>query len=244
MVFGKSGFNWSLLTRSNIAGLLWPLHEKLSKQKLSPQQFHSILTSYIQKHIPVKTKSLTSTKVDAGHVWVGGTYYSDYDQDQKKCIEILLVYKNKESLIDMSKQRYRRFCYTVADTILHEVIHMRQFRRRQFKNLPDYPSNASRSSQREEQSYIGNSDEIDAYSFNIACELMDSFNNDVTKVTDYLNLNQKGSRTKFNTWKMYLRAFNHDHDHVIIKRVKKKVIRYLPRAQEGKPFKSYDWICH
>jgi len=242
MRIDKLGFNWSLLTRDNIAGLVWSLKEKLTKNELSPQQFHSILTSHVQKHIPVRTKKVVDTKVDSGHVWVGGTYYSDYDQSREKCIEIWLVYKNKETSINLTKQRYRKLCYTIADTVLHEIIHMRQFRRRRFKDLPDYPSNASRSSQREEQSYIGNSDEIDAYSFNIACELMDTFNNDIPQVIEYLNLDQKGSRKIFNTWRMYLRAFDYDHDHPIIKRVKKKVIRYLPLAEIGKPYRNQDWI--
>jgi hypothetical protein len=41
---------------------------------------------------------------------------------------------------------------------------------------------------------------------------------------------------------MYLKAFNHDHNHVIIKRVKKKVIRYIPYAKLGKPYRKKDWI--
>ena len=236
------GFNWSLLTRDNIAGLVWSLHEKLTKQELTPRQFHNILTTHLRQYIPIKTKKVLNTTVNPGQVWVGGTYYSDYDQDREKCIEVWLVYHTRDSSINLTKQRFNKLCYTIADTILHEIIHMRQFRRRKFKNLPDYPSNASRSAQREEQSYIGNSDEIDAYSFNIACELMDQFKNDQLKIIKYLNLDQKRSRTKFNTWKMYLRAFDHDHDHLIIKRVKKKVIRYLPLAEVGKPYRNQDWI--
>jgi hypothetical protein len=71
---------------------------------------------------------------------------------------------------------------------------------------------------------------------------MDTFNNDIPQVIEYLNLDQKGSRKIFNTWRMYLRAFDYDHDHPIIKRVKKKVIRYLPLAEIGKPYRNQDWI--
>ena len=212
------GFNWSLLTRDNIAGLVWSLHEKLTKQELTPRQFHNILTTHLRQYIPIKTKKVLNTTVNPGQVWVGGTYYSDYDQDREKCIEVWLVYHTRDSSINLTKQRFNKLCYTIADTILHEIIHMRQFRRRKFKNLPDYPSNASR------------------------CELMYQFKNDQLKIIKYLNLDQKRSRTKFNTWKMYLRAFDHDHDHLIIKRVKKKVIRYLPLAEVGKPYRNQDWI--
>jgi hypothetical protein len=42
---------------------------------------------------------------------------------------------------------------------------------------------------------------------------------------------------------MYLKAFQHDHDHPIIHRLKKKIVRYLPQAQVGKPYRNKDWIA-
>jgi hypothetical protein len=39
----------------------------------------------------------------------------------------------------------------MADTILHEIMHMRQYRRRKFKILPDYASTAEKTEQRAEQ---------------------------------------------------------------------------------------------
>ena len=120
---------------------------------------------------------------------------------------------------------------------------MRQYRRRGFKSLPNYESTAARSKIREEQSYLGCADEIDAYGFNIACELLDKFKGDNKAVIKYLNTRQRNSSAR-NCWITYLKAFKYDHGHEIIKRLKKKVIRYLPRAEAGKPFKSCDWICY
>jgi hypothetical protein len=119
---------------------------------------------------------------------------------------------------------------------------MRQFRRRNFKQLPDYASNAEKSKIREEQEYLGCSDEIDAYGFNIACELMDKFGKNKKQVVNYLNENQKGKKRRHNSWRMYLKAFEHDHNHPILQRVKKKVVRYLPAAEAGKPYRNKDWI--
>jgi hypothetical protein len=133
-------------------------------------------------------------------------------------------------------------CTTIADTILHEIIHMRQFRRRNFKELPDYASNAEKSKIREEQEYLGCSDEIDAYGFNIACELIDKFGKNKRQIVNYLNENQKGKKRRHNSWRMYLKAFEHDHNHPILQRVKKKVVRYLPAAEAGKPYRNKDWI--
>ena len=65
---------------------------------------------------------------------------------------------------------------------------------------------------------------------------------DNSKVVNYLNEDQKKTRRKHSSWRMYLKAFNHDHEHPIIKRVKQKVVRYLPNALYGKPYRNRDWI--
>ena len=156
----------------------------------------------------------------------------------------MLVYNPIDEVLKINKSRFWRICMGFADTMLHEIIHMRQYRRREFKQLPDYASNASRDSQREEQSYLGCSDEIDAYGFNIACELLDKNNTNLKAVIKHLNIDQKGLRKKYDSWRMYLKAFNHDHNHIIIKRLKKKIIRYLPAAVIGKPYRNKDWICY
>jgi hypothetical protein len=119
---------------------------------------------------------------------------------------------------------------------------MRQYRRRNFKELADYASTAEKTEQLQEQRYLGCSDEIDAYGFNIACELLVKYTNNINKVIKHLDINQKGVRTRVDSWRMYLKAFNYDHDHIIIKRLKKKIIRYLPFAIIGKPYRNKDWI--
>jgi asparagine synthase (glutamine-hydrolysing) len=59
-----------------------------------------------------------------------------------------------------------------------------------------------------------------------------------------INENQKKKYRRHNSWRMYLKAFQHDHNHPIIQRVKKKDVRYLPQAYIGKPYRNKDWICH
>lgn len=183
-------------------------------------------------------------KVKHYKVFVGGTYFSDYDEDGKKCIHINFYYNPEMDEFVISERRFKSICTTIADTVLHEVIHMRQYRRRDFKSLPNYASAASSGKIRAEQEYLGCSDEIDAYGFNIACELLDKYKGNHRAIIQHLDIDLKGNKSFGGSWKMYLKAFGHDHNHEIIKRVKKKVIRYLPRAEVGKPFKSRDWICH
>ena len=235
-------FDWSVLNRNSIILLISTLAPEIVKQPLTVEQFHKKITTVLKKHLPVRVRKTFSPKVDLGFVYVGGCYHSGYDEDYKKCIEILFQYRADEKIITLTSKRFASMCTTIADTLLHEIIHMRQFRRRNFKQLPDYASNAEKSELREEQEYLGCSDEIDAYGFNIACELMNKFGKNNIQVVNYLNENQKSKKRRPNSWRMYLKAFEHDHNHPIIQRVKKKVVRYLPAAEVGKPYRNKDWI--
>lgn len=237
-----SKFNWSILDRDNIIEFMMLIAPELVNQKLTADIFHKKISNHVKKYLPIRTRKSFNVLVEQDQVWVGGTYYSDWDREKKKCIELVFEYSYSSEYIQITNRRFKSVCVTVADTILHEIIHMRQYRRRKFKILPDYESNADKTKIREEQSYLGCSDEIDAYSFNIACELNDKFLGNYKQIINYLNENQKGKRRRSNSWRIYLKAFEHNHNHPIIQRVKKKVVRYLPFAEIGKPYKNKDWI--
>ena len=235
-------FNWSKLDRETIAGFVRSLAPEVVGVELTIAQFHSKLTNHLKKLAPLRFRKTANYKVRPNQVWIGGTYYSDWDQDKQKCIELLFVYPLFEEYICIGKNRYAGICNTIADTLLHELIHMRQYRRRKFKIIPEYASTAEKSERREEQSYLGCSDEIDAYGFNIACELIEKFKGDYDQIIGYLSENQKGKQRRHNSWRMYLKAFQHDHNHPIIQRLKRKIVRYLPQAYTGKPYRNKDWI--
>jgi len=238
----RSKFDWSILDRSSLIEYFYSLYPEICDQKLSVDRIHTRIAKHIKKYAPVRISKSKDVKVDEGWIWVGGTYYSDWDREKRQCIELVLVYNLFQDKIILTRRRYERMCYSMADTLLHEIMHMRQYRRRKFKDLPDYASTAAREEKRQEQEYLGNSDEIDAYSFNIACELIDKFRGNHKQAIDYLNENQKGKHRRHNCWRMYLKAFDHDHNHPIVQRVKKKVIRYIPHALNGKPYRNKDWI--
>lgn len=237
-------FDWSTLEKSSIIQQIFELSPKICDQELTVEKFHEILSKFIKRKFPVKTTCGYDTKVKHYKVFVGGAYYSDLDENDKKCIEINFYYNPVDISFKISRRKFKSICDTIADTILHEVIHMRQYRRRAFKSLHNYASSARSTKVREEQSYLGCTDEIDAYGFNIACELLGKYKGDQQALTQHLNLDLKNCQKYGGSWKMYLKAFGHDHNHEIIKRLKKKIIRYIPRAVSGKPFKSCDWICY
>ncbi len=235
-------FDWSKLDRNNIIYHVLSIEKEiLSKKSHNVKDFHKILSNNLKSIAPVKVTKKYDLTAEKGSVYVGGCYYSDLDQENQKSIEIQITYNSKDTVLKVSRAGLKRISTLVADTILHEMMHMRQYRRRQFKSLPEYQSRAEKSELREEQAYLGSSDEIDAYSFNIACELYSRFNKNQSKIKRYLNKNLKNHKFK-NSWRIYLKAFEYNHNHPIIKRLKKKVIRYLPMAELGKPYRTGDWI--
>lgn len=242
MTVNLKKFDWSVLDRSNIFDFLWQISSDIINKPLTVSAFHKKIIGHIRSQIPIRFRKVLDPTHQKGHVYVGATYYSDYDQQRKKCIELNLGYQQTEKILKLSQLKYKKICLLIADSILHEIMHMRQYRRRNFKVLPEYNSSAEKTEVRKEQIYLGCSDEIDAYGFNIACELHDKFDGNEHQIIRYLNEKQRGKNRVHNSWRMYLHAFGHDHNHKIIKRLKKKVVHYLPAARRGKPYRNNDWI--
>lgn len=238
----KQTFDWSKLDRNTIIAILYAYKDELIGKRLSVFKFYRKISKQIKKYMPIVTTCNYAPDVPKGVIYIGGTYYSYKDQEKTNSISLDLTFNNKKDTYFLDSRYFKTISYAIADTILHEIIHMRQYRRRNFKVLPDYASTADKTEKNQEQSYLGCTDEIDAYGFNIACELLDKFHGDQKKIIKYLGQNQKNKKRKHNCWRMYLKAFDHDHNHEIIKRLKKKVIRYLPHAIEGKPYRNKDWI--
>jgi len=235
-------FNWAELDRQTLYDIMYSVKDKVVNVPLAVYDFHDIIVRHIKSHLPIKASRIYDNQVNQGWAWIGGAYYSDLDADYLQSIEINFAYQSAKDSIKVSHLRFKHMCTLFADTILHEIIHMRQFRKRKFKHLPDYASTARREKQRREQEYLGNNDEIDAYAFNIACEMLVKAEGNHKKVIRLLNENQKGTRKKTTCWLVYLKAFNHDHNHPIIKRMKKRIAYYLPKADRGRPFRTCDWI--
>lgn len=238
----ESTFDWFSLDRYTLFDMLYSIESKVVNQSLTIDQFHTKLVYQIKKYLPIRFKKITDPKVDKGWVWVGGAYYSDKDYDGEKAIEIDFCYSKKDQKIKITNRRFSRLCLSFADTLLHEIIHMRQHRRRNWKITPDFPSTANRLKQRQEQQYLGCRDEVDAYAFNIACELYDKFDGSEKKAIRYLNEDQKGLNRRHNCYRMYLIAFGHDHNHPVMKQLKKKIVSYWPQVKTGKPYRNSEWI--
>jgi hypothetical protein len=87
-----------------------------------------------------------------------------------------------------------------------------------------------------DQEYYGHRDEMGAFSFNIACEMIDRFGYDPVSIRYYMD-NLSG-RTKRGTFTKFLATFDWNHDHIKVHQIKKKVMQQLEYAAIGRPFKT------
>lgn len=239
----RKPFNWSLLDRENLCNMLYELKPYIVGKSLTIKDLQKLLSDHIKWHLPIRVTLKRDPTHDKGIAYIGGAYYAQYDVDQVKQVEISFSYATTSCRIKLSESRWNRMCLLFADTVLHEVIHMRQYRTRQFKDIPGYLSTAYYARDRKEQEYYGHPDEMGAFAFNIACELHDKFGNDFDAAKHYLDGNL-AKRAKRSTYHKYLKTFDWNHNHPVIRAMKKKIIRNLPYAQIGKPFKTPDHLTH
>ena len=230
-------FNWSLLDRSSLYSMLYVLKPSIVGKCLAVKDLQKLLSTHIKQHLPIKVRMYRDATHDPELVYIGGTYYAYNDMDGRRQIEIVFSHKDTDTTINITETRWRRMCSLFADTVLHEVIHMRQYRTRKFKVIPGYESTAYYARDRKEQEYYGHPDEMGAFSFNIACELYNRFGNDFDAAKKYLDSNQ-AKRSKKTTYHKILKSFDWDHSHSVVRSLKKKIIRNLPYAEIGKPFKT------
>lgn len=237
----SSTFKWSGLDKSNIIDMLKPCRKLLVNQKLSVYQIQKIFSQHLKSNLPIKVISDRDYNTEKGLVYVGGFYETENDKYGRQSITVLFSYNPVDNYLTITGKRFTAMCNTIADVILHEIIHMRQARSRNFKYRPGYSSLAENNKQRKEQNYLGDPDEVDAYGFNIACTLYERLGN-YHAVADHLNLDMSDRRRKKDCWHNYLTVFDHNHNHPIIKKLKKRIMYYVPYAELGKPYKTTNWL--
>jgi hypothetical protein len=236
-------FDWSKLDRSALYSLFYSLNSEIVGKTLSPNQIQKRINKHIKAHLPIKIKKCIHSPTTKGYVFMGGVYYSNLDRKGKPAIEVNFNYNPTEEKLKLTMHRFKRMAVRFADVVLHEMIHMRQFRARNFKNIPGYQSTALLTKERKQQEYYGDTDEMGAHSFNIACELIDRFDYDPYAIKQYLDSNEC-RRHKTSTWCDYLKTFNWNHQHPIIVRMKNLIMRNLENAYEGKPFRTNFYLTY
>lgn len=240
----RKAFNWSLLDRDTLYSMLYQLKPQLVGKRLAIDEITSILSKHIKSHLPVRVTSERFKEAKPDEIWIGGMYHSDYDQKGwTRFIEVQFAFPCNVDTMKLKLNRFKRICVVFADIILHEVIHTRQFRARDFKSIPMYQSNAQYAKERKQQEYYGDRDEMGAHAFNMACDMIDKFGWDPKAIAVYLDKKQPNYKRK-NMWQRFLAAFDNNHSHPKVRQMKLKILRQLEYAYIGKPFHTNNYLTY
>lgn len=240
----RQAFNWSALDRDTLYSMLYSLKPEIVDKRLPIGQIIRQLSKHIKAHLPIKVVSYRHKPVKPGEIWIGGAYYSDDDkQGKKRFIEVELAFPTVTATMKTSSYRWERICKLFADTILHEIIHIRQYRARNFKDLPGFESTAYYAKDRAWQEYYGHRDEMGAHSFNLAQDMIDKFGFDPKAIREYLDATVP-KRACPNGWGRFMKSFEYDHDHPKVHQMKHKIMTQLENASHGKPFKTSNYLTY
>lgn len=228
---------WETITKDKITAAVNQVRDQVVNKNLAVNTLHKLISAAVKRYINVRVRKKLSSKTDRNCIYIGGLYWSTHDQLNKPSIELRLQYNSKDATLTLDSNQWAGVVYAISDTILHELIHLRQFRNRKFQPTPqNYVSNAATHSQRVEQEYLGTRDELSAYGFNIACALLHTYSGSRDDVISYLDSNPVNDISLISTeLTTYLDAFNYDYDHKVISRLKKLIVAYINRAKTGYP---------
>jgi hypothetical protein len=200
-----------------------PLKAELMGIPRSKNEVSKLIGQLISEKFRADVIQVDAREVDVGDINFSATYDSDLDSMNKPCIEVFIVYCNLDDVVIFDEELFDTVTKRLCDSISHEQIHQRQSRSRYWEDPFDVDTDDT-------EAYLSNKDEIDAYSYNIANELLDYA--DRQKV---LTLLQQPSTISIehsvNLW-TYLVTFDYDYSHPVIKRLIQKVVKILPQVEQ------------
>jgi hypothetical protein len=192
-----------------------------TKQGLNFQQLiNRVRREFKLSDIQIKISAKRDKTLNEDCIYVNGFYDPEDDQENECAIELIVTHNFPKDLlwypIDSTLVLTQIF-----DTVVHELRHQRQYRKRKFKVGPERGTG--------HKEYLADPDEIDAYSISIATELVRSLGR--IRALRYMhNINTLG-RFKLNKQfvspclSMYLGEFPNTADPVIKNLTKKIYIR-------------------
>ncbi len=201
--------------------LMEPLKAELVGYPLSKDEISQIIGRLISENFRVDVIQAEAPQVDPGDINVSACYDPELDSMNRTCIELVLVYSPYDSILIIDDEVFDGITKRLCDAISHEQIHQQQHRARFWEETWfDDPDDA--------EAYLSHKDEIDAYSYNIANELLDYA--DINQVLTILNSPSTIKLEHSVNLFVYMQTFEYNSNHPVIKRLLKKITKLLPEV--------------
>jgi hypothetical protein len=214
-------------TRKEVLDILEDIKPRIVNQFLSVDELVQDLGVFIGQRFNIDVKHAEASQVDQNDIELNGYYDGGLDEVGDTAIEVYLITNPMQDVMIIDAEQFDIIARKIADTLSHEVIHMSQFRARDFLEVEriEYSGDLEEDEEEDERWYLSSPDEINAYAYNIANELLEK--NDLPVVLQKLNrLKDISIEDSLNLW-AYVNAFEKNTNHPVLKRLIKKVYKSL-----------------
>lgn len=209
-----------LPTREQVREICQQLEPKVVDQVFLINDLVDLIGRFVSRKFRVTTLHAQAFEVELTELNINAFYDPERDELGKNSVELVLVTNPNDRHLILDRALWNLFVNRLADSLAHELIHMRQARSRDFLFVE---SRAYREMEIDENlSYLSDLDEIDAYAYNIATELREHAN----PLSRLANPAAVSVNDSINLW-AYLQAFSKDLKNPAIKRLLKKVYKHL-----------------
>ena len=209
-----------LPTREQVREICQQLEPKVVDQVFPINDLVDLIGRFISRKFRVSTLHAHAHEVELTELNINAFYDPERDELGRNSVELVLVTNPNDRHLILDQPLWNLFVNRLADSLAHELIHMRQARSRDFLFVE---SRAYREMEIDENlTYLSDLDEIDAYAYNIATELREH-PNPLSKLDNPAAVSVNDS---INLW-AYMQAFSKDMKTPPIKRLLKKVYKHL-----------------
>lgn len=185
-----------------------------------------------------------SDDVDPNSLVVSAFYDPDADENLDKPFELAIIFNTNDKSVKLDRSEWREFAGQIIGALKHEMIHQAQYRNRGYLAQRSYVSKIKDPVVRKSQEYLGNPDEIDAYSHDLAFEFVRKTKGDYEQIMRLLRNFAKTAMTKDQAGRLlspnlfaYFKDFGFDTTHPVLKTLLKKTYRnvmMMKREEERK----------
>ena len=210
-------------TRRELMLVMERINSDLKNKFIPVEEMIILLAFYVSNNYRVNVSHATSMKVPSNSLVVSGDYDFEADEDGQVPINLVFITHTIDRVLLWDDDELKFISKQIADTLIHELVHMKQTRDRNFDpvvlvdSLPDDEEEVNRL-------YLGQADEIDAYAYNIASELTDDDNQENFK--KYLSCpSLTPMDVSINLWN-YMQVFEKNLNSQTLKRLMKKVYKH------------------
>lgn len=212
-------------TRKEVLEIMEELRDEIVNQFLTTDELVGKYGMFIGTRFNVDVKHAASAQVEPNDIELNGYYDGGLDEFGDIPIELYLITNPMLEISLIDNKQFDLISRKIADTLSHEVIHMKQYRARDFLEVETvgYSDYEDEDEDEENRYYLSSPDEINAYAYNIANELLDHHSFPVA--LEKLNrLSAIEIADSVNLW-AYVQAFEKDVNHPVIRKLVKQVYK-------------------